>query len=129
MIQRLASTGLKSLADGAAVLDEVKRILLFLKIHRRACEKTEKLLQKWHVGLYEIEDMHLMEVYQTVESGKGAIVENACEYDVFQVLQPVCVVYFLLDFSVVDFDNFLESRCSGEVASVIGFVIWKVWIV
>lgn len=113
MIQRLARTGLKSLANGAAGLDEVKRILLFLKIHRRTCEKTEKLLQKRQVGLYEIEDVHLMEVYQTVESSERAIVEDACEHDVFQVLQPVCVVYFLLNFGVIDFDNFLESRCGG----------------
>jgi hypothetical protein len=66
-----------------------------------------------------LDDLDLVEEDEGVEDGKGGVVEDARQNDVFEVLQPVRVVDLLPHLRVADLDDLLEPRGIAQVFPVV----------
>lgn len=54
-----------------------------------------------------------MEEYERVEDREGGVIENAREHNVFQVLEPICVMNLSLNVVILDIDDFFEFGLVG----------------
>jgi hypothetical protein len=69
-----------------------------------------------------LNNVDLMEEYERIQNAKGRVVENARQDNVFEVLEPVRVVYFSFDVFVFYSYHLLELGFVGKVLSVVGFM-------
>jgi hypothetical protein len=111
------------------------RVLGFLAFHHEAPEhflveeSSHNISQEGRVGLHVIDDINLVEEDARVEHIECRIVNGACENDVLEKLQPVGVMYFLLDAFIADrYGLVVTGRLVKELA-IIGFVRRELWVV
>ena len=86
-------------------------------------EDIEELGQEVVVMLNVLDDVDLVEEYERIEDAEGWIVEDSCQYDIFQVEQPIGLVNLGASDSVPDLDHLAEPRWIGHVIAVGGFQI------
>jgi hypothetical protein len=69
-----------------------------------------------------LNNVDLVEEDERVQNAEGRIVEDARKNDVFEVLEPVRVMYLPFDVFVFYPDNLLKLGFVSEVLSMVGFV-------
>lgn len=76
-----------------------------------------------------LHNVDLVEEDKRVENGEGRVVEDACEDDVFNILEAVGVVDLFADVRFFDVDHFFETRGVREVLPVVCFVGGEIGII
>ena len=76
-----------------------------------------------------LNNVDLMEEDKRVENREGGVVEDARQYNVFEILQAVGGVDLSFYRLIFDSDHFLKLGLIGEILSVVSLVEWEVWVV
>lgn len=76
-----------------------------------------------------VDDVDLVEEDEGIKDGESGVVEDASEYDIFEVEQAVGVVDLAADLVMGDGNDLLEFGRVGEVLAVVGAVGWEVGVV
>jgi len=76
-----------------------------------------------------VDYVDLVEDDARIEDIEGGVVESARKDDVFEELQTVGVVDFLLDHDILYGDRLVKFRGYVEKLSVVRFVIWELGVI
>jgi hypothetical protein len=85
--------------------------------------------EKHGVLLNVVDYVDLVEDDARIEDIEGGVVESARKDDVFEELQTVGVVDFLLDHDILYGDRLVKFRGYVEKLSVVRFVIWELGVI
>lgn len=129
LVQLGSTIRLQALCYCATLLNEQDGIFFALQILLFGAKYAEQLFQERKIRLQMLDDVDLVEKNERIENREGGIVENARQYDVFEVLQTVRRVDLSFYRFVLDFDHFLKFGLVGEILSMVCLMQWKVRVV
>lgn len=129
LVHVLAGLAIQALRSGAKLLNDHDGVLFALQAGLGGAEDAKQFLHVRRVVLQPLCYIHLMVEDERVEDAKGRIVEDTRQHDVFEILQPICIVNALPDAGVLNLDHFLEPRFVGQELAMLGFVQRKIRVV
>lgn len=109
LVQLRSALRLGVFTHRAAVLNELNGFFLLLVPFSIARpEDVEQVFQILLVVLEVVDNVNLVEKDEAVENGKGGVVEDARQHDVFEIEKSVGPVDLSLDFVFADRYHFFE---------------------